>query len=138
MQKESGLRVTTDQDLGERYIEFANQVGNGSEVIDIGAEDYTSVLQNIGQKIVTSTPVNVPVTTYAPVATFELDHAANPNTPPTISILRTNGTIEELSSDQYSVDGTTVTLTDDSVVQSLTSGDRIEVMYRPSGAYQSN
>jgi hypothetical protein len=138
MQKESGLRVTTDQDLGERYIEFANQVGNGSEVIDIGAEDYTSVLQNIGQKIVKSIPVQVPVTTYAPIGTFELNHAANPNTPPILTIMHADGSSQVLTASQYTVSGTTVTITDQSVLQSLASGDRIQVMYKPNGAYQES
>jgi hypothetical protein len=137
MQRQSGLRVTTDQDQGSRYIQFEQLVGNGSQVIDIGAEDYTSVLQNIGQTIVTHNPQSVPVTTYAPISTFELDHPVNTSSTIVISIQRANGTIEDLSSDQYTVEGTTVTLTDESVIQSLASGDHLQVMYRPNGAYES-
>jgi hypothetical protein len=142
MQKQAGLRVTTDQNIGQRYIDFANLVlkstpKNGSEVIDIGAEDYTSVLQNIGQKIVTNTPVSVPVTSYAPIATFQLNHPADPNSQVVVSILHADGSTEELNSSQFTVSGTQVTITDQSVIQSLGPDDKWQVTYRPHGAYES-
>ena len=42
-----GSKVITHE-RGDRYIDLANQVGNGSFAMDIGTNDYAPILEKIG------------------------------------------------------------------------------------------
>jgi hypothetical protein len=135
MQKEVGLRQTIDQDLGSRYIEFANSVGNGSMVIDIGAEDYGPILRQIGRKIVVKSKTKVQVKAYSQIRSFELEHNPDPSTPAILMVEHADGGQQALSPNQYTITGTHVTITDEEFLQTIRPTDTLVVKYRPSGAY---
>ncbi len=127
LQYYSGGSVVTSQrirqvsvDYGERFIAFADAVGNGSESFDIGEPDYSVILDNIGKTLV------------AKKSTFQLRFAPTQKSDMIVKIIRENGQIDIVAHDQYEFEGKSLTITDFNLVLSLKSTDNLSVDYQPS------
>ncbi|MBC7384595.1 MAG: VWA domain-containing protein [Cryobacterium sp.] len=115
------------QERGERYIQLADSVANGSFSMDIGAEDYSPILAKIGLEI-----QNRSVSTeYSPQSTVTLDRVPDTREALVVSILN-GGSRITLKPSQYSISGNTLKLTDDALLKSLKPGDRVFVRSQPS------
>lgn len=114
---------TTAVDRGDRYIALANSVGNGSSVMDIGANDYSSFLDSIGRKLVEKR------------STFTLKRAPAGTEDLSVKILNISGGIYEIPSSKYIVNDKYLTFTDMNVVLSLTSTDKLLVSYQPKTVF---
>ncbi|NCN28379.1 hypothetical protein GW915_12500 [bacterium] len=121
-----GSVVTSDRirqvsvDYGERYIAFADEVGNGSASFDIGEPDYAVILDSIGRTLV------------AKKSTFQLRFAPTAKEDMIVKIIRENGDEVVVRADQYEFEGKSLTITDFNLVLSLKSTDSLSVDYQPS------
>lgn len=106
-------------DRGDRYLELGNQVGNGSLSLDIAEADYTALLDSIGRAIALKRGV------------FTLKRAPTGTEDMIVRILHEGGTVTNVSSADYTVSGTTLTLTSVAFVLSLSATDKIYINYQP-------
>jgi hypothetical protein len=107
-------------DVGQRYIDFANAVGNGSLTLDIGAADFAPVLDAIGKAIVTKK------------GTFALNYAPTKKSDMIVTVYYASGSTVVLTEDQFNISEKSLIITDQDLVLGLTDGDAISVNYQPS------
>ena len=113
-------RGTGEIDRADRFIQLGNLVGNGSMVTDLASADFSPILDAIGSVIVSKK------------ATFQLSRAPTSEEEMIVWIVHVDGSRTLIPADKYTVSGTTLTITDDDVVLSLTDTDHILVNYQPS------
>jgi hypothetical protein len=123
----AGLTVITNE-IGTRYIDLANQVGNGSFAMDIGASDYSPILKKIGLEIVKHSMV----TENSPNTDITLNRVPDMRERFVVTLVNSAGATTVLASRQYQVTGNHVVLTDKALIAVLQPGDRISVQYQPS------
>lgn len=126
-------RTTTDAAVGaikmfavdraDRYIALGDLVGNGSVALDIGAADYSALLDTIGSTIVSKK------------STFKLDRQATDKEDMVVTVIHADGTTTEVPRSILSVSTYTVTITDASFVLSLADTDTIAINYLPKRLY---
>jgi hypothetical protein len=107
-------------DYAERYLLLAEAVGQGSLVLDIGEPDYSVILDHIGKTLIERK------------STFELKFEPTQKKDILIKIIRESGQEEIVLESQYEFSGKTLTITDESLVLSLKSTDRLLIDYQPS------
>lgn len=123
-------RTTTDAAVGatkmfavdraDRYIALGEAVGNGSVALDMGAADYSPLLDAIGATLVSKK------------STFKLTRQATDKEAMVVTVVHANGTSSTVPSSILSVSGFTVTITDPAFVLSLADTDVIAINYLPS------
>jgi hypothetical protein len=127
------------QQIGARYMELGKLVGNGSLELDIGEDDYSGILEKIGLTMVTHSKKLVPTTIKVPVTNpgkpaervYTLKRAPVSSEQMIVQVVRESGVTQTLSIHQFTINGVTMTLTDENLIQSLKPGDRITVKYQP-------
>ena len=115
-------RGTGEIDRADRFIEFGNQVRNGSLVMDISSADYSSALDAVGAAIVSKKAI------------FTLSRAPTSEEDMQVWVIHSDGSRTLIDPSIYTVDGQTLTITDQAFVLSLASTDRILVNYQPRSA----
>ncbi|MCM0606398.1 MAG: hypothetical protein KA715_09940 [Xanthomonadaceae bacterium] len=123
-------RTTTDAAVGatkmfavdraDRYIALGDAVGNGSVALDMGASDYSPLLDAIGSTLVSKK------------STFKLTRQATDKEAMVVTVVHANGTSDVVPSSILLVSGNTVTITDEAFVLSLGDTDVIAINYLPS------
>jgi hypothetical protein len=119
----AGAPVLVTADRADRYIDLGTLVGNGSFAMDITSSDYSPILDAIGNEIVQKE------------GTFTLNYPATSQSQMIVGISHANGTTTIVANNQYTISGTTLTLTDPNLVLSLASTDQLFVNYQPSSSY---
>lgn len=123
------MRVTDDtnvgqiknhaSDRGDRYIQLANLVGNGSMSLDIGANDYSPLLDQIGQAIILKK------------STFPLTRIPTGQEDMIVTLIHADGSSTIIPSTKYTISGSNIVITDQSLVLSFAATDKINVNYQP-------
>jgi len=106
-------------DRGDRFIELANLVGNGSITLDIADSDFSPILDTIGRTIVQKK------------ATFILDREPSSLEELLIWIEKADGTRTALDPAQFVISGTMLQITDLDLVLALSSTDHVVIDYQP-------
>ncbi len=114
---------STSVDRGDRYLQLADLVGNGSLKMDITATNYSPILDAIGQTVVAKKSV------------FTLARAPTGSEDIIFMIRHIDGSIEVVSPSQYTLSGKTVTVTDYNFLLTLSATDRIEIAYQPRSVF---
>lgn len=112
-------------DIGSRLRVLANTVGNGSLTMDIGAANYSTLLDSIGQQIIQKK------------SRFDVGRTPTDLSTVIVKILHSDGTETVIESSKYTFSGTTLIITDPNIVLSLQVGDRIWVLLNPTNAFDS-
>lgn len=122
----SGGTLTTSKrlrqpavDVGTRYLEFADLVGNGSLKLDIGTSDYGVLLNSIGQQIANKK------------GRFDLKYPVTDKSLAIVTIIKKSGSNVKLEGNQYDFEGSSLVIKDLDVILSLEDGDKINVDYQP-------
>lgn len=110
-------------DRGDRYLELGALVGNGSLSLNIAADDYSPLLDSIGRAVIEKR------------SSFTLKRLPTGTEDMVVSIIHDDGTEDEVSPDQYVIEGKTLTFTDLDFVLGLSSSDRILINYQPMTVY---
>lgn len=110
-------------DRGDRYIELADRVGNGSFAMNIAEDDYGQLLDRVGRAIVYRN------------SQYQLSRPPTSTEDMIVTILHVDGTKTLIPTSGYSLEGSVLTLTDMSFVLGLSSQDRIFVNYQPKTLY---
>jgi hypothetical protein len=120
-------RVTSD--YGQRYVDFDAAVGNGSFEMDLidpanpNTTDFTPILDKIGQVIVSKKAV------------FTLSLPPTSGEDMIVMIQHADGTVTVIPPSEYTVSGTTLTITDPTVVLAFSATDQLVVNYQPAKSY---
>jgi len=107
-------------DRGDRYIDLATQVANGSLVVDISENDYAQVLDKIGQAILDKK------------GTFYLNRAPTNKAEMFLGILHANGSMDIVPDGDFIIDGSKIKIINIDLVLSLQDSDQIVVNYQPN------
>lgn len=110
-------------DRGDRYIELANAIGNGSLVMDIGAPDYSPILDAIGKSIVEKK------------GSFKLVRPPTNQEETSVKVVRADGSSYEILATQYEIDDRILRVTDLNVVLGFKASDQIIINYQPKTLY---
>jgi len=110
-------------DHADRYLEFSEQVGNGSFAMNIADDDYSMLLDRVGRAIVHRS------------SEYELKRPPTGTEDMIVTIIHVDGTKTVLPADTYTVEGTTLYLNDMDFILTLSSQDRILVNYQPKTLY---
>ncbi len=113
-----GVIKTIATDNGQRYQDLANQVGNGSMVMDIASPSYDAILDSIGQAIV------------AKAGTFTLNFTATSDSDMIVIVLYGDGTFNVLNTNQFDVIGNKVVIALD-IVLTFDENTRVAINYQP-------
>jgi hypothetical protein len=124
---ETGLTVITNE-IGTRYLELVSQTGNGSFAMDIGANDYTPILDKVGLEIEKRSVQ----TKKLPQTTIALERQPDLSEPFFVTLVRDGGARSNLEKSQYSVSGKIVKITDQAMIDSLQPGDLFYVVSQPN------
>jgi hypothetical protein len=121
----AGAPKITASDRADRYIDFANQVGNGSLTMDLGATDYTPILNAIGNSIIQKE------------GTFKIARAPTSVETMLVEVVHPDGSTTKINSTLFTVDDTarTLTITDLNTILSFKTGDKILINYEPSTVF---
>ena len=106
-------------DRGDRYMELASLVGNGSLSLDLGSPDYSVLLDSIGKTLVEKKSV------------FPLNFAPTAKSDMIVKVLHADGSATVLREDQYNFEGKSLIVTDTAFVLSLKESDQVTVNYQP-------
>jgi hypothetical protein len=106
-------------DRGDRYIALANLVGNGSMSLDIGASDYSPLLDQIGQAIILKK------------STFPLSRVPTGQEDMILTLVHADGSSMIIPASSYTISGSNVVITDQNLVLSFAATDTITVNYQP-------
>ena len=107
-------------DIGQRYIDLANSVGNGSEVYDIAEPDYGTILDDIGLTLIQKK------------SSFQLTREASDKEQIILKVIHADKSQTEVSKDQYEVNGKVLVITDTAFVLALKATDKILIDYQPT------
>jgi len=129
IQNLQAARTTTDGAVGatkmfavdraDRYIALGNLVGNGSSALDIGASDYSPLLDSIGATIVQKK------------STFTLSRQPTATEDMVVSVQHADGTSTTVPASILQIQGNSVIITDSSFVLGLAYNDLISINYLP-------
>ncbi len=119
---------------GDRYIRLTEVAGGRSFAMDIGAKDYTPILEKIGLEIVERSVTKE----FKPITTFELVRAPVKGERIEVTRLSASGDKQVLSSDQFVIVGNRVEISDEQLKKALKPGDRIVVRYQPATVKPAN
>jgi len=119
----SGGLKTTATDRGDRYIELGNEVGNGSMSMNIADDDYSPILDAIGQTITQKK------------GTFTLSQAPTNASDMIVTILHADGSTTVITSDQFVLEDKNLVITDMNLILSFTASDKIEINYQPNAVF---
>jgi len=106
-------------DFGKRYKDFTEVVGNGSIALDIGEPDYSVILDHIGKTLLDKK------------SRFSLRFAPTKKSDMLIKIIREDGSETRISETDFEFEGKTLIITNEALVLSLKSTDRLYVDYQP-------
>lgn len=106
-------------DRGDRYLALGNLVGNGSLSMDISSSDYSPLLNQIGQTIISQK------------STFTLSRTPTSAEQMTITLTHADGSSTEIPSSKYTINGNNVVITDQALVLSFVSTDQLSINYEP-------
>jgi hypothetical protein len=109
--------VATDR--GDRYIALGNLVGNGSDVMNLADDDYSPILDAIGNAIINKK------------STYNLARAPTGAEEMVVRIKHANGTLTVIPSTDFVVTGTTLRITNLNVVLGFAATDKILINYQP-------
>ena len=118
-----GTFKVVEADRGDRYLALGTLVSGGSLSLDIGASDYSPVLDAIGQEIVQKK------------SSFTLSRAPTNTEEMAVTIIHADGTTTAVASTQFKLSGATLTFTNQDFVLSLASTDQVSINYQPKTAY---
>ncbi|MGZ3709825.1 MAG: hypothetical protein ACXVBC_12970, partial [Bdellovibrionota bacterium] len=110
-------------DRGDRYIEFGNEVANGSLVLDIASSDYSPILNQIGQTILMKK------------GSFTLARAPTSAEDMIVTLLHLDGTSVVIPSASFTISGKTLTISDLNLVLSFKSSDQVSINYQPKTVF---
>lgn len=108
----------TASDRGDRYIALANSVP-GSVKLDLGASDYSPLLDQIGQAII------------AKRSTFPLSRIPTSQEDMIVTLIHADGSSTIIPASQYTISGSNIVITDQTLVLSFAATDKINVNYQP-------
>ncbi len=114
-----GAIQTHAVDRGDRYLALGNLVGNGSIALNLAAEDYSPILDAIGQSII------------AKKSTFTLARAPTGEEDMIVLVVHADGSSLTVDPNLYVVSGKVLTITDLNFVLTLSATDKIVVNYQP-------
>ncbi len=132
--KKGGIPDITHE-AGDRYVHLANivnipQLGGANAEklkLDIGADDYTPVLEQIGLEIVNRSVVKE----FRPTTKFVLKRLPVEGERFEVVIVNAAGS-RVLDPSQYSLAGNEVTITDEKIIKTLRAGDQVQIRYQPA------
>ncbi len=110
-------------DRGDRYLELADLVGNGSFALNVAEDDYGSILDQVGRAIVQRK------------SEFALSREPTSTEDMIVTIIHADTTRTIVPSESYSISGNTLYINDMDFVLSLSSTDQIMVNYQPKTVY---
>jgi hypothetical protein len=116
---------STSSDYPTRLYEFADAVGNGSLKLEISSNDYSDMLDQIGRTIVQKKN------------TFKLKFQPSSENDMLVWIIHADGSRQDVSYDDFEVDGYDLVITNDALLLSLTDSDQIFIDYQPGSLDQS-
>lgn len=122
----TALTAATVQQSGDQatnLLALGQLVGNGSLALEIESNDYTPLLDAIGQVIVQKKGV------------FTLSRAPTEQEDMIVTLIKASGLEIPITYNQFTVSGNTLTITDQALVLSFAQGDQITVNYQPKTAY---
>ncbi len=114
---------SVSSDYGTRLFALSDSVGNGSMNLELTSNDYTPLLDSIGQTIVSKKAV------------FHLNLPASNQSEMIVWIQHGDGSLQVVQNSQYTISGYILTLIDFDLVLSLTASDHLIVNYQPSSSY---
>jgi hypothetical protein len=106
-------------DRGDRYLALGSLVQNGSLAMDIGANDYSPIMDQIGLTIIQKKSV------------FQLARAPSGQEDMVVMVKHADGSVTVINNTQYTVSGSTLTITDLNFALSLKATDQLVVDYQP-------
>lgn len=118
----NSVKVTA-VDRGDRYIEFGTLTGSDSMTLDIGEEDYSPILDQIGLAII------------AKKGSFTLDREPTSSEDMIITLRHADGTSTEITSADYTIDGKTIVVTNTATILAFAKDDQLIISYQPRTAY---
>ena len=114
-----GFTLSVSVDRGDRYSALGTQVGNDSFDMDIGSADYSPILEQLGQTIISKK------------GSFQLSRLPTGEEDMIVSVIHSNGSIDTIDPAIYEIQGQTLVITDLDFILSLGSTDTIVVNYQP-------
>ncbi len=134
-EKDSQGQPVITHERGNRYLELVSLVGNGSEAMDLGAEDYAPILDKIGLEIVNRSVKTI----FKAQSKFKLERAPDTREKLEATLVKASGEQFVLTADQFKMiddNGNGVKnileITDAKIISALQPGDRISVKYQPA------
>jgi hypothetical protein len=106
-------------DVGQRYKDFVTEVGNGSEVYDIGENDYSVILDNIGKTLL------------GKKSRFKLKFEPTDERDMLIWIVHADASKELVDYDNFEIDGYDIVFTSFAFLLTLKESDKILIDYQP-------
>lgn len=132
-EKDSKGQPVITHERGNRYLELVSLVGNGSVAMDIGAENYAPILDQIGLEIVNRSVETV----FKAQSKFTLVRAPDHREKIEATLVKASGERFILTSDQYQFVASPkgvkniLEITDTKLISALQAGDKVSVKYRP-------
>ena len=106
-------------DRGDRYMELADLVGNGSLKMELNTNDFSPLLDSIGHALIDNK------------SHFTLTREPTSNENMIVKIIHSGGSSTTLASSKYSVSAKVLTITDITTVLGFQQGDQLYVDYQP-------
>ena len=111
--------ASTSSDYPTRLNEFTDLVGNGSLKLEITNPDYSDMLDQIGRTIVQKKN------------TFKLKFQPSQETDMLVWIIHADGSRQDVSYDDFEINGYDLVITNDALLLSLTDSDKLYIDYQP-------
>lgn len=105
-------------DRGDRYLALADLVP-GSVKLDLGASDYSPLLDQIGQAIILKK------------STFPLSRIPTGQEDMIVTLIHADGSSTIIPDTKYTISGSNIVITDQALVLSFAATDKINVNYQP-------
>jgi hypothetical protein len=106
-------------DRGDRYIQLATLVGNGSTSLDLASSDFSGVLDAIGEELTSQK------------GTFTLSRAPTSQEQTVVEVVHADGSVTVVNSSQYTLSGNILVITNLNLILTFVSTDQIVVNYQP-------
>jgi hypothetical protein len=107
-------------DYPTRLFALADAVGNGSLKMEITSNDYSPILDAIGQTVVTKKN------------RFKLRFQPTGKQDLMVSVKHSTGTLVRIPDSDYEIEGFEIVVTNDDIMLGLSDSDRIVIDYQPS------
>jgi hypothetical protein len=131
----SQVKNEITHERGERYIQLADLVGNGSFSMDIGAKSYAPILEKIGLEIEKRSIQRHVVKKFVPQTKIKLEFEPDPRIAIRLVIDGENGR-RVLEKGQFTITRNILTITDETVIKSLKPGDSYFVDSQPGSIFR--